>query len=532
MLKRKSILPSVALFLLAALLLASCARASTSSSTTTTGVGTVTQITVVTTVDATGSIAPRQLASIPWQTSGTVASVDAQIGQAVQAADILARLDPATVSGSVASAQANLADAQNAYNQVARPDEATVSAAVQTLASAFTSWQQAQNTLSMQLGLFQASGNSSLYNAWYYNDITLVAAQNELPLANASIDVQAYYQAALTSAQLAIQLANAQALATANPGQSLLAQRVSDLHQALTDSQSTQATLKAVLTSTQAEQVDSRVEKLMAYEKSAQAFIASVSGSYQNAIKLTGSLATFQQAGQKVSAAILSLYSLERIPDPAAYAKANASLQTAQQAANALYLLAPFEGTVGALYAQPGDFVTANSTGAVVLDRSKLFVTVQVQESKLVQLAIGDLATVTLEALPDLKLTGKVVAIDPVGVANQGVVYYNVRVELDQADSQIPLDATADVTIQAGDPKQELAVPVAAVQNDSTGEYVYVVAADGSSQRVDVVSGQIQADDTVVVQGNLKVGDKVLLLQSSSTTSTTGRGGGGFFPGP
>jgi HlyD family secretion protein len=199
-----------------------------------------------------------------------------------------------------------------------------------------------------------------------------------------------------------------------------------------------------------------------------------------------------------------------------------------------LNLRAPFNGIVGALYHQSSDVVAGNTNSAVIVNRSKLYVTVQVEESKMVQLAVGDKATVTLDALPNLEpQTGSVVAIDPVGVANQGVVYYSVKVELDQANPQIPLDATANVTIQAGDASQELAVPVTAVQNDTAGEYVSVYNADGSTRRVDVVSGLIQSDDTVVVQGDLKVGELVLLVQTSGTTSSQVegiRGGGIFMP--
>jgi len=200
---------------------------------------------------------------------------------------------------------------------------------------------------------------------------------------------------------------------------------------------------------------------------------------------------------------------------------------------DALNLRAPFSGIVGALYNLPGDVVAGNDVGSVIMDRSKLFVTVQVEESKVVQLALSDKASVIVEALPSLTLTGAVISIDPVGVANQGVVYYNVKVQLDQADEQIPLSSTADVTITAGDAKQALAVPVSAVQSDSVGEFVMVYAADGSTTRVDVVSGQIQADDTVVVTGNLKAGDQVMLVESTSTSTTNGangqRGGGVIF---
>jgi multidrug efflux pump subunit AcrA (membrane-fusion protein) len=145
-----------------------------------------------------------------------------------------------------------------------------------------------------------------------------------------------------------------------------------------------------------------------------------------------------------------------------------------------------------------------------------------------VNLSVGNIATISLEANPNLPLTGKVTYINPVGTSNQGVVYYDVRVTLDKADSSILISATADVTIQAGQAQAVLTVPVAAVGNDTTGEYVYVVNSDGSTQRIPIVSGQILSDNTVIVSGNLKAGQSVGLLPSSSTgTNNTGGGFGG-----
>ena len=160
------------------------------------------------------------------------------------------------------------------------------------------------------------------------------------------------------------------------------------------------------------------------------------------------------------------------------------------------------------------------------MDRSNLYVDLQIDESHVVNLSIGNKATISLEANPNLPLTGKVTYINPVGTSNQGVVYYDVRVTLDKADPSILIGATADVTIQAGQAQPVLTVPVSAVGNDTQGEYVYVVNCRRQYSAVPVVSGQILSDNTVIVSGNLKAGQSVGLLPSSSTG--TNNGGGGF----
>ncbi len=71
-----------------------------------------------------------------------------------------------------------------------------------------------------------------------------------------------------------------------------------------------------------------------------------------------------------------------------------------------------------------------------------------------------------------------------------------------------------------------LAVPISAIQNDSNGEYVWVIQTDGSSARVDVVSGSI-VGDVVVITGDLKEGDRLQLVNTSSFDAPNPLNGGG-----
>ena len=82
-----------------------------------------------------------------------------------------------------------------------------------------------------------------------------------------------------------------------------------------------------------------------------------------------------------------------------------------------------------------------------------------------------------------------------------------------------------------------LAVPVGAVQTGTNSEYVVVVAADGSTQRVTVTSGDLVGNLVTITPsdtGKLKAGDQVELVTTSSSGSNGGGGGfggGGFGPG-
>ncbi len=212
--------------------------------------------------------------------------------------------------------------------------------------------------------------------------------------------------------------------------------------------------------------------------------------------------------------------------DSADMVAARANVEAAQVNVNSLYIIAPFDGQVLSVEDVHGDLVGANAVSVSIADMHHLYVEAQVDESDVANVKMGQQVDVTLDALSRVALTGKVAAINPVGEMVSGLVKYTVRIDLDPITDQafIPLGTTADVTIHISDAQSTLAVPITAIQNDSEGEYVLVIQADGSTKRVDIVSGDI-VRDLVVVAGNLKEGD--LVSTESASQTLPGPFGGG-----
>jgi RND family efflux transporter MFP subunit len=664
MVKNKRLFGVLSVIVLIALVLAGCsgsANAQTgSSSSNFTGTGSVKQVTYTVTVESTGQIEAQHITSLSFSTTGTVGKVNVQVGQTVNAGDVLMSLDPASVPASLASAQTDLTNAQNALNQLTNPDLSTVSNAEKLLSDAYTSFQQAQANLSNAIINNQTASNAALYKSWLDSKNALDTAQNNMPLANASIDVQAYFQAVSDASALQDELKAAQNNANIQPTNTALAQKVAALTVAVQDSQNNEANLKAALSPAAAQLVTTLSDKQNAYDASASNFIGGVvtatattnsnlaqiqadmtskqstlistqstlqgqinkragmngtrcdattitdyQGAYDSALQrynMTGHIidsreyyalqtaeanlnwcsttwsaadiaaqdatvantqaqiqllqtqiasdqaqinnsanavyglainlnsvwAANQAADQQLNSAVTSLYQLLRSPNPDDLAAAQAKVQSAQAEVNSIILTAPYPGVVTNVGYQVGDSVSQSTPAVVLVDRTKLYVDLQIDESHVVKLSVGNKATISLEAVPNLKLTGAVSYIDPVGTSNAGVVYYDVRVMLDQADSSILIGATADVTIAAGQPQNVLVVPVNAVGSDTNGEYVYVVGSNGNTQQITVVSGTILPDNTVIVSGNIQPGQTVELIASTSTGTNSGGLGGGL----
>jgi HlyD family secretion protein len=662
MFQNKRILGVFSLLVLLALVVAGCsgtANAQTTSSSSFTGYGQVEQVQYTNTVESTGQIQPQHIASLSFATTGKVAQSNVTVGQKVTTGQTLMTLDPTSVPANLLTAQTNLTNAQNTLNQLTNPELSTVSNAEKVLSAAYNAYQQAQSNLySAIIGNSTASAASN-YDNWTAAKKALDSAQNSLPLANAPITVQEYYQVVRDTGALNDALTAAQNNASLHPADATLEQKVSDLQAALQASQTRQDYLQTAVDSTTINLVIDLSDKLSAYETATNNFIstvitatattnvnsaqiladltskqsslitaqttlqnqintragmvgarcdASTIADYQSkyngaldryarsahiidspeyramqtaaanlnyctstwsasdkatadaniastqaqiqllqsqiatdqaqvgdssssvfnlAIQLNNDWSAYQDATQQLNNAVTTLYQIEVSPNPDDLTAAQSNVLAAQAAVNSLILTAPFNGEVTSVGYQPGDTVNQTTPAVVLVDRSDLYVDLQVDESHVVNVSVGDKATISLEANPNLALTGKVSYVNPVGTSNQGVVYYDVQVTLDKADPSILIGATADVTIQAGQPQTVLTVPVSAVGSSSQGEYVYVVNSDGSTQQVTVVSGQILPNNTVIVSGNLKAGDSVGLIASTSTGSNNNGGFGG-----
>lgn len=215
-------------------------------------------------------------------------------------------------------------------------------------------------------------------------------------------------------------------------------------------------------------------------------------------------------------------------PNAQDVAAQRAKVDAAQSTVDMLNIIAPFDGEVLSVDGQPGDVVSTGNLAVNLGDLNHLYVETQVDESDISKVKLGNSITATVDALPGVTLTGKVSSVNPVGETVSGLVKYTVRVDLDKpvTEATLPLGSTTNVVIQVKQATATLAVPITTIQNDSKGEYVWVIQSDGSTKRVDVVSGTIQGD-LVTVTGDLHEGDRLSSTQGTATKAPSGPFGGG-----
>jgi HlyD family secretion protein len=195
--------------------------------------------------------------------------------------------------------------------------------------------------------------------------------------------------------------------------------------------------------------------------------------------------------------------------------QAQLSLDQARYQLEGTVLTAPQDGAVTMVGVEEGEL--AGSLPAFILtDLSQYHTDVNVDEIDIGRVAVGQLATITLDALPEVALTGQVDEIAATAQLDSGVVTYQVTIGLDPTDAPLRAGMTANVDILTEQHQNALLVPNRFVRIDRTTGQVSVDRLAG--QEIQPVAIQIGLRDETFseVLVGLEQGDIVVLVKESS----------------
>lgn len=196
--------------------------------------------------------------------------------------------------------------------------------------------------------------------------------------------------------------------------------------------------------------------------------------------------------------------------DPADIAAAEARVAAAQSTLNLAFISAPFDGTVTQAIPSIGDQVSAGSAAFRVDDLSHLLVDLQVSEVDINSVSVGQTAALTFDAILGKQYTGKVVQVGQSGDTVQGVVSFTVTVELTDADEFVKPGMTAAVTVVVEEVKDVILIPNRAVRLVDGDRVVYKLV-DGQPVQVKLTLGSSSDTTSVLVDGDIKEGDLIIL---------------------
>lgn len=219
----------------------------------------------------------------------------------------------------------------------------------------------------------------------------------------------------------------------------------------------------------------------------------------------------------------------------AARAQGGQTLARWEVAYKAAPLLAPLDGTVIVRAVEPGQTLTTADPVVVIADR--LIVKAQVDETDIGAIAVGQSASISLDAFPDQVVPAHVDHIAYEAKTVNDVTVYEVDVLPKQVPGFMRSGMTATVTFTTAATSGVLALPIEAVQRDQTGATV-LIPAENTWQRParrNVTTGLTDGKWIEIISG-FQEGDAVLVpaLRAPRTSKTQRRntplspfGGGG-----
>jgi len=203
---------------------------------------------------------------------------------------------------------------------------------------------------------------------------------------------------------------------------------------------------------------------------------------------------------------------------------AQAGLANTQASLEYSYIRSPFDGVVTTKYAEVGEVVApfgaaANARAAVVTmaDLNSLMVEVDVAESNLDKVRLGQPGEISLDAIPDRRFAGEVHMIVPTADRTKATVL--TKVKFLESDDRILPEMSAKVAFLAkpldpGARQPRLSIPMAALITREGRTYSFLVT--GNRVQLVPITPGLTMNDMVEVAAGLKEGDRVVLNPPAS----------------
>jgi HlyD family secretion protein len=477
---------------------------------------TVTRGNLVMSVAGAASISSKNVTNQSFRISGKVKTVNVQQGDRVQAGQVLMELDTTDLEVTIAKAKLSLATAEQQFAK------AKIGSTAAEIAAAKANLVSAQQKLAdVKAGPSKAqiaSAEASLRTAQdnlntLYSQPTaesIASAKAKLDQAKNSLWASQSQRDSTCGQAVASGNASSAACNSANASVANAEINVQLAEVAYADAQKPATAVAIEAATAQVANAQDTLDKLRASPTAAD--IASA----EAAVATAQATLDTKTTGPTAQDLAISQASVDQ---------AKITLEQAQRALEDAKLTALFAGTVTAVNYRVGESANAGATAVGLVDLSTLELVVPLAEVDVARVAVGQAVTMTLDALTGVKMAGAVKYVSPVATITQGVVNYNVTIQIPKPDAAVRPGMTASATIVVERHDNVLLVPNRAVSTSGRQKLVTVLSADGTEMPIQVTVGSTGESFTEITAG-LNEGDKVVLRTTATSSSTRGLGGG------
>jgi len=164
---------------------------------------------------------------------------------------------------------------------------------------------------------------------------------------------------------------------------------------------------------------------------------------------------------------------------------------------------------------------SSSSNGSILIENfDSLRATVAINETDIPKVAKDQKATLTVDAITDLTLTGKVTEIAQKGTNNQNVITYDVTLSIDSIDTRLRPEMTVSADITTEIKQDVLYVSSSAIKTDSSGGSFVQIMKNGIPENTNITTGISNDTDTEITSG-LNEGDAVVTQTISAGTNNS-----------
>ncbi len=437
---------------------------------------------VVETVSVTGTVSPIGKAALAFEKSGVISHIYVSVGQTVAAGDPIASLDSSSDQAALESAQATLADMTSSSAQ-ATSGGTSVSSAATSLSSAQTDAVNAAHD-----GFAKAQASLVNYTDSFFNN-----PQSQNPTINVRTDT--------TDTATAVNFERLKISETISKWSGELSTSTpSDALQLISDSYNYLTTIKQFMNNLSVIMNDLSPTNSGLSQTQVTADVAT----------MNSGLSTLNTAVDSVTAAQSQLSLAGNSSDSIAAQKAR--VDGAQATLSEDTIVSPIDGIVTEEDPNVGEFIAAGNSGFAVQSNGAFKIEAYVAEADIAKVAVGDLASTTLDAYgSDIDFPAKVTAIDPAETVLEGVPTYKVTLQFLQNDPRVLSGMTANLIILTHEARNVLTVPYRAVIDNNGAKSVRLVSANGASYTtVPVTVGLKGSEGTIEIDSGLSAGQKVV----------------------
>ena len=405
-------------------------------------------------VGATGTVRANQTAQLSWQTSGRIENIYVDLGQEVQANEVLADLAQNSLPQSIILAEADLFSAKKALETLQDSDSARAAAQL-TLAQA-------------QIAYNDAVDDRQNFDYRRASENTLDGLRADYILAQDAVDrAEELYGWVEDSAD-------------DDPNR---AYALSQLSQARKNRDRALANLNYAMSMPDPEDIE---------RADAQVEVA---------------LAQLEDAQREVDR-------LKNGTDPDEIAAAEARVAAIEATLSYRSLEAPFMGTVTQINSKVGDQVSPGTLSFRLDDNSQLLVDIDIPEVDINQVKVGQPVKMTFDAISGDDFAGEVTEVAEVGTVSANGVDFRVTVKIDREVCEtcdIRPGMTAAVNIEVEKLEDVLLVPNRAVRFENGKRVVYLLKNNITPEPVEIEIGGTSDAFSEVIGGDVKEGDVVVL---------------------